>query len=430
MLSRIPTILLGIYIVNSVLASHRLPSKFQPPTMPLLPGMTPSHQQQAGKLMGVEIKGGPRLVEIFAPRRFHLRKKKLLKKLGENFDPDWMSIEQPPDFFNVSIENEKDDELANEWIRSANPLRLMKSLTDLNITRYSNQHEYNRRHVDATVRKVMSVLQDWLVKKATCPVIYIWEDMGNLFWPRYIRKGYCSKNNIPDQIVSRVQSSLGNSRIREKDCSWPPGMFCVSGEEKRLRMFSWKCQPSRAAKKRKNKPRSSPDSRSESEPGLRSNQPELGGTTRVGGTKGSFQRTLESVGSGRRFAAVGGSAGQGQRSTRLTTEKEEVVGTSQQEEEEEEQVSSDGHALNAILSKIKSSRQKRSHIIPEEMIGYIGSHSSLPQGDAPNAESRNEPQLHEDYSHLSWRELKKKFKVKCRFQKITFPVTQYCHCSC
>lgn len=428
MLSRIPTILLSLYVVNSVLASYRTASRFQPPTMPLLPGLTPKQQQRAGKLVGVSVNGRLNMAQILAPRKFHLRKMRLLKKLGENFDPFSMSIDEPAEFSKVMVSDEKDPDIANDWIRSIHPLALMNSLKALNITRYnsqgltditSNQHTPSRREVDSTVRMVMSVLQDWLVKKATCPVRYIWEDMGNLFWPRYIRKGYCALDNVPDQVKSRVRSSLSNNPIIEQDCSWPPGMFCSPREEKRLKIFSWKCKPIRSVrrKSRSNVPDLSSDHELESnEQGqlLRGTK-----TPAVGGTKGSFQRTLESVGSVRKFVAQ-----QGNQTTEQSPNKNET-----DPQNADDSSASDGQNLTSILSQVKPIRQKRSYVIPEEIVGFIGTHA-LPQKDSAHSDSITELEPKQDYSHLTWRELKKKFKVKCKWHKITFPVVQHCQCSC
>ena len=332
-----------------------------------------------------------------------------------------MSVEQPPDFLKVSVNDERDPEIADEWIRSVNPWALIKSLNALNITQYGSldvniQHASKNQRMDNAVKMVMSVLQDWLVQKATCPVRFIWEDMGKLFWPRYIRKGYCSKGNIPEKVQKRVSSSLADTPLIEQDCSWPPGMICVPGEEKRLRMLFWKCVPRRAVRKRQGT-RSSDSLPTKSD--LRSDMPA------VGSTKGSFQRALESVGTGRRFAAVSRSPTRGS----LKSSRETTMNDAINKPEDGSQISADIQDLSSIMSKIKSHRQKRSTTIPKEMVGYISSHS-LPQRDEAPAGNVPEPEAKEDYSKLSWKELRKKFKVKCRWQKITLPVTEYCHCSC
>ncbi|RUS78021.1 hypothetical protein EGW08_014196 [Elysia chlorotica] len=419
MLSRIPTIVLAVYIVNSVMANFRGNVDSQAPGFPLLPGLTPSLQNRAGTLQGVEIKERLRMSEIFAPRKFHLRKKRLLKKMGGDFDLAWMSVEQPNSFSQVTINEERDPQIAEEWIQSVNPWALMNSLSALNLTQRESldvtiQRGSNRRRMNTAVKLVMSVLQDWLVKKATCPVWFVWEDLGAMFWPRYIRKGYCSKSNFPGEVADRVQASLAETQVIEQDCSWPPGMFCVSGEEKRLRLLAWKCQPTRAARERQGSSESSGN-----EFQSLSDMPKSGKTPAVGGTKGSFQRTLESFGSGRRHAATSESA-----ASRVSIPNQGAGSTG----DGSNQVSGDGQDLSSIMSKIMSHRQKRSSI-PTEMVGYIGAHSR-PQRDQAQNGNQTEPVEKEDYSHLSWRELKSKFKVNCRWHKITLPVTQHCHCSC
>jgi hypothetical protein len=31
----------------------------------------------------------------------------------------------------------------------------------------------------------------WLVRRATCPIRYVWKDLGPYFWPRWVRRGEC-----------------------------------------------------------------------------------------------------------------------------------------------------------------------------------------------------------------------------------------------
>jgi hypothetical protein len=31
----------------------------------------------------------------------------------------------------------------------------------------------------------------WLVRRATCPIRYVWGDLGPYFWPRWVRRGEC-----------------------------------------------------------------------------------------------------------------------------------------------------------------------------------------------------------------------------------------------
>jgi hypothetical protein len=31
----------------------------------------------------------------------------------------------------------------------------------------------------------------WLVRRATCPIRYVWDDLGPYFWPRWVRRGEC-----------------------------------------------------------------------------------------------------------------------------------------------------------------------------------------------------------------------------------------------
>ena len=345
-----------------------------------------------------------------------------------------MSVEQPVDFMNVTIGGRKDPEIADQWVRSVNPWTLMKSLTALNIGRYDPSNKTgdpwtngkpNRRQADYAVQSVMSAVQDWLVEKATCPVRYIWEDLGTHFWPRYVRRGFCTENTIPDEVKTRVQSSLTEERLIEQDCSWPPGMFCVSGDAKLLRILSWKCQPSRGASRKRKGSAAFPGM--STEPRLGPEISEHGRMSDASDTKGSFQRTLESFGSGRRYAATG-SLRKGRGRQQPQTADQEAKNT----QEDSEKAMSDGHDLSSILSKIKSRRSRRSVAYPEELAGYMPNYM-LPQRDSalPDTSATTKAPERRGYSHLSWKELRKKFKTKCRWQKITLPpVTEFCHCSC
>lgn len=55
-----------------------------------------------------------------------------------------------------------------------------------------------------------------------CFYRYAWEDIGALFWPRYIRRGECS-------------TDLGS-------CSWPSGMHCVPSETANIEILRWQCR--------------------------------------------------------------------------------------------------------------------------------------------------------------------------------------------
>ena len=36
-----------------------------------------------------------------------------------------------------------------------------------------------------------AAVTSWLVRRATCPIRYVWDDLGPYFWPRWVRRGEC-----------------------------------------------------------------------------------------------------------------------------------------------------------------------------------------------------------------------------------------------
>ena len=65
-------------------------------------------------------------------------------------------------------------------------------------------------------RKLTKLLADY----TQCPVVYEWKDLGDRFWPRYIRTGTCSQ---------------------KKSCSFPAGKGCQPAEESHLTLLRKFC---------------------------------------------------------------------------------------------------------------------------------------------------------------------------------------------
>ncbi|KAK3091529.1 hypothetical protein FSP39_020544 [Pinctada imbricata] len=145
----------------------------------------------------------------YAPKKKNLKKKRLLRKLGRDFDEKWMSISPPP-----PVEDN------NDVIISETPVQIDLKLThfykDLNLTFLDDSNKVvNLSH------QHLELFRGWLLRHGSCPVTYVWEDLGVLFWPRWIRRGHC------DATVS---------------CSWPPGMSCVPAESKIIKLLRWNCK--------------------------------------------------------------------------------------------------------------------------------------------------------------------------------------------
>ncbi|KAK1886175.1 Noggin-2 [Dissostichus eleginoides] len=159
------------------------------------------------------------------PRPRHLRPSCLLRLLGSSFDLIWMSIEQPSEasrsqlLGNFSLPGEFPTTTRKKLNPSASPelseaaansrQKLVKYAADLDLGSFP-------KHVASSVR-------DWLVRSATCGLIYQWVDLGPAFWPRWVRQTDCQKSG------------------GEPSCSFPAGMECVRAETALIKILAWHC---------------------------------------------------------------------------------------------------------------------------------------------------------------------------------------------
>lgn len=139
---------------------------------------------------------------------------KLMRLLGKDFDPGVMSVKEP---------NQR-----------GTPLKYLNYSMDLERKAAIEKVDINLTNVDNipldVEAEVIDAVKRWLVKKSSCPVQYQWENLGDYFWPPWIRQGSCIDNGA---------------------CSWPPGMHCVAAESRTIRIFRWNCKnrPWRSQKK-------------------------------------------------------------------------------------------------------------------------------------------------------------------------------------
>lgn len=165
--------------------------------------------------------GGGRLVLMNSrynrrPKKKNLDREQLLEILGNYYDPDWMSIDEPP-----ALANNDTDRGAMYVVRHDNwqHAELVKQLQTSNLSLELAQLGGERITEDRTV---VTAVEKWLLQKASCPVKYAWEDIGTLFWPRYIKRGECT--SVPGT------------------CSWPPGMHCVPSGTSAIHILRWQCK--------------------------------------------------------------------------------------------------------------------------------------------------------------------------------------------
>ncbi|XP_056153704.1 noggin-2 [Lampris incognitus] len=141
----------------------------------------------------------------YDPREQDLAERTLRKKLGSNFDPNFMSISAPTPQVNLSAQD------AHVKLQGPMPGDIRK--LDLTETPYGKRVKVGKK----ARRKFLQ----WLWTYTHCPVVYTWKDLGVRFWPRYIKEGNC---------------------FSERSCSFPEGMFCKPVKSITKTFLRWYCQ--------------------------------------------------------------------------------------------------------------------------------------------------------------------------------------------
>ena len=118
-----------------------------------------------------------------------------------------------------------EDQIA-KLIEQVNGLKLDQELKELNAG--SN---------DPMDSQTIAIFQQWLVRKSSCPVNYHWVDLGDYFWPKWIRQGSCQNSVTEPPTLGQVTQPL-----QTKHCSWPNGMKCVQGDVEMLQILRWHCR--------------------------------------------------------------------------------------------------------------------------------------------------------------------------------------------
>ena len=184
---------------------------------------------------GRHVTGIPNYYNTYMPTKKHLRPKRLLKRMGSDFNAHWMSIEKP---FSAGA--------AMTSSPTSFDASLTAALRTLNFT-YTAEGG-GRVAMRPGVRRT---LERWLLERAACRVRYTWRDLGVLFWPRWLRQGECKTLRAG---ASGYDAELGDA----DDCSWPPGMHCVTSASRKAHLLRWRCQGRRrrgGGRKRKRRKR-------------------------------------------------------------------------------------------------------------------------------------------------------------------------------
>jgi len=169
------------------------------------------------------------------PRGKHLKPARLLRKMGDDFTPEWMSMERPS-------AGDGRYALPEEQVAA-----LMEQVADLDIETDIKEMlgVDNLRH-EPTVNRAVGAFQQWLVKKSSCPVSFQWTDLGEYFWPRYIRQGKCKggKKGLSGGVAREGRSIDGQDEENDigGSCSWPRGMKCNPADAEVLQILRWHCK--------------------------------------------------------------------------------------------------------------------------------------------------------------------------------------------
>ncbi|CAH8673741.1 unnamed protein product [Schistosoma rodhaini] len=142
--------------------------------------------------------------------------RKLRRILGSDLQNDWMSIESPLNSQSSSIKSTRST-LSPNIPKPDN--YLLNIVDELNFTVFRPVNNDGLIYPNKMTMDQVNIMKTWLLQRATCAMEYIWEDLGPLFWPRWIKRGVC---------------------VNTHSCSWPPGMHCRSSGSRSLKLLRWK----------------------------------------------------------------------------------------------------------------------------------------------------------------------------------------------
>ncbi|VDP89583.1 unnamed protein product [Echinostoma caproni] len=177
------------------------------------------------RVMGQSI--DPRVINHLTPDVSPYKVRKLRKILAGSLDREWTSETAPRVLRQRGVAGTGG--LAPDGSTAASPVdvKLINEAYNLNFTlRHDSGEAFTLSEPQ------IKLFRAWLIEKATCEMEFIWEDLGSLFWPRWIRRGVCL--NKPGQ-----------------SCSWPPGMKCQPSGSRALRLLHWKCEDAAQIQSRK-----------------------------------------------------------------------------------------------------------------------------------------------------------------------------------
>ena len=189
------------------------------------------------------------------PKKKNLKPERLLRKMGADFNPSWMSIETPHTITGKNMIEVSQSQISRLFLQ-VNGLDLETDLKQLIANNSSesiqnelqkkadiNREVYRVNDTTLEISKMASIFTQWLVQKSVCPVTFTWTDLGIYFWPRWIKSGSCqsnSKSSVPDSLTTSA-----STKSNGVNCSWPKGMKCGQDDVKTLQILRWHCRKRR-----------------------------------------------------------------------------------------------------------------------------------------------------------------------------------------
>ncbi|XP_064620782.1 noggin-2-like [Lineus longissimus] len=154
------------------------------------------------------------------PKGLELNPRILHKILGSNFNPEFMSVEQPLEMILSP----------NGTYSSPDRHHIPRDLRRLVRKVVSKDSDNSLLKVSKRIR---NKVKRFLISYTHCSVLHKWKDIGVRFWPRWIKTGSCDSKqscSIPAGMRCKPMAStkltllryfcVSNWDTKEKDCSW------------------------------------------------------------------------------------------------------------------------------------------------------------------------------------------------------------------
>ena len=146
------------------------------------------------------------------PKSSEIKVEFLLSQLGSDYDSNFMSIGEPVIARDPSV-------IVRQNIKNALIMKTVPKMTDeLKNLKIELPRSNGEKRLAGT--KFVTKLQQWLYDLSKCPVRYKWVDMGENIFPRFVKRGVCSK---------------------KKTCSFPSGMKCNPSKWKSIKLLIYAC---------------------------------------------------------------------------------------------------------------------------------------------------------------------------------------------